>query len=127
MDNKEITIFLSGEYRNINFNNFINSFINTFFFMQDKKVIEKLLFIPLKIKEEDRKDILDEFRNQIIILESYLKNNQSDKNYKNNLYNYLHHLNFSSLNQNQKIFIIKSLNIPQFLHNSILKDFTKSK
>ena len=77
-----------GEYRDVEYNYFINTFIKTGFFIYDVKTINEFIFKPLKISEEFQEKILNDFKNEILKLEEYLKTQQEDKEYLDKLYNY---------------------------------------
>lgn len=123
MENSKIKCFLMGEYRDVEYNYFINTFIKTGFFIYDVKTINEFLFKPLKISEEFQEKILNDFKNEILKLEEYLKTQQEDKEYLDKLYNYLHNLGFFILKQNEKIQVLKCLNVKDYLIQKIINDF----
>lgn len=126
MENKKITFFDEKEnvYKYLDLNIFIIYCIQNNLFLQDKKLLEVLLFNKLKINEEDKKLILEEFSKERQKIEDYLINNKEDKKYLDILYNYLYYLHFSFLNRSQKIFILNALKVDTKIHQKIFSDFT---
>lgn len=129
MENNKIRFFntVKKEYYEHEFNDFVNSFIKNGFFTYKTSIIEATIIKPYKIEDKDKTKIIDFFINKYNELESLIINSSSEykktQQYKDNLYKLLIVLGFYLLKENEKITVLKMLNVDQLYFKSILFDF----
>lgn len=126
MDNSKIKVFVQGKFRIFNYNYFINCFINSYFFVKDRKSIEKFMFNVLKVEEQDKERILESFKQAQINYETYLKTKQNEEDYFENLCNYLFHIGFYLIDKKDKEKVLNMLQVSDFNRNKVLKLFAKT-
>lgn len=128
MENSKIILYLKKQYFEVDYQKFIDQYtLNNFHYNFNKKdIMERLLFKPLKIEDDNTKEkIIISFKQKVIEEIEYIQNSKNfNEKYKDKLYNFLVYMSFHNCEQSQKLNILKMLNVQNFFISTILKDFT---